>query len=152
MAEISLRPATFADLDFMRQVSARVFSIYGNYDQILLNWLLEPEVITVVAEQEARATGFAMLAIQAELELGAAHLLAIAVNPEEQRRGIGHALLRHMEAAARQQGLRRIMLHTAAGNVSARSFFRKAGFKIWGFKGDYYPRGQPAVLMVKRLE
>jgi ribosomal-protein-alanine N-acetyltransferase len=78
-------------------------------------------------------------------------ILAIAVLPEYQRMGIGSGLLNHIECLASQLGLRRLSLHTAKENNLAHQFFRKAGFKVIGTQEDYYPRGQPALIISKDI-
>jgi ribosomal protein S18 acetylase RimI-like enzyme len=78
-------------------------------------------------------------------------ILGIAVLPKYQRRGIGSALLNHIERIARQLGLSRFSLHTAKENKLAHLFFQKAGFKVIGTQEDYYPKGQPALIISKGI-
>lgn len=78
-------------------------------------------------------------------------LLAIAVIPEHQRQGIGMALLSFMEDLALRFRWGEIHLHTGKDNLPAQHLFEKAGYKIAGGEKRYYPEGQSAVRMVKRL-
>lgn len=78
-------------------------------------------------------------------------LLAIAVIPEHQRQGVGRALLNYMEDLALRFRLSAIHLHTGKGNLPAQYLFEKAGYKIAGAERSYYPKGQSAVKMVKRM-
>jgi putative acetyltransferase len=67
-------------------------------------------------------------------------------------RGVGAALLRHIEAEARGRGYRQLLLET--GNVAsfdaARRLYEKSGFEYCGPFGDY-GLDPFSVFMVKRL-
>ena len=151
MMKVFFRLATQDDRDFISQLSASVFSMFGNYDDILTNWFLQPGVLTIIVMEETDPLGFAMLGLarEGDFESYAGELLAMAVIPEYQRRGIGNALLTNIESLALQYGLSELHLHTARDNKAACSFFKKAGFKIIGFRQSYYPKGQPALMMTK---
>ena len=153
MTDLSFRFAAENDLVFIRQLSAKVFSVYGNYDEIVTAWFFLPGVITVIAVEKTDPLGFAVLGfeIPGKREMPRGELLAIAVVPEYQRAGIGAALLAHVQSLAFEHGLNEICLCTAEDNSAARSFFEKAGFKVIGSQGRYYPRGQSALAMCKRL-
>jgi len=81
-----------------------------------------------------------------------AAVMAIAVDPAEQGRGIGRSLMRAVEQRARARGVRRIELHTAQANLAAIDLFQKLGFRIEKRVERFYARGQNACLMVKGLE
>jgi [ribosomal protein S18]-alanine N-acetyltransferase len=153
METFDFRLANENDLDFISQLSARVFSKYGAYDEIVLGWLLELEVITVIIAAGADPLGFAMVTLEREkwFEPRRGHLLAIGVFPEHQRKRIGTALLEHMEEIARKYGVEEMLLWTAVDNQQALSFFQNAGFHIVGSEDRYYPRGQAALALSKKL-
>ena len=138
-----IRLATKEDCGFIRRLSGKVFSIFGDYKEIILQWFVNPDVITVIYVKNGPPVGFAML------YLLSGEILAIAVLPEYQRMGIGSALLNHIECLASKLGLRRLSLHTAKENNAAHRFFRRAGFKVIGTQENYYPKGQPALIISK---
>jgi ribosomal protein S18 acetylase RimI-like enzyme len=147
------RPAEEADLEFISNLSAHVFSRYGRYEKIVPAWFKEPAVITEVIAQKSDALGFAMLVLQRKVfSHREAHLLAIGISVEHQRRGVGTALLEHMEDIAREYNAVEMNLWTAVDNEPALAFFHKAGFEIERFENGYYPKGQAALSMSKRLE
>jgi len=153
MKEISFRIATKKDRDFIRQLSASVFSIFGHYDEILTGWFLHPGVTTVISSENGQPVAFAMLQ-PGEKETWNApigELLAIAVIPEHQGQGVGRALLNYMEDLALRFRLSEIHLHTGKENLPAQYLFEKAGYKIAGAEKSYYPKGQSALRMVKVL-
>jgi ribosomal protein S18 acetylase RimI-like enzyme len=148
------RPAEEADLEFISNLSAHVFSRYGRYEKIVPAWFKEPAVITEVITQKSTTLGFAMLVLEPRRVFGhrEAHLLAIGISVEHQRRGVGTALLEHMEKIALKYNAVEMNLWTAVDNEPALSFFHKAGFEIKRFENGYYPKGQAALSMTKRLE
>lgn len=64
-------------------------------------------------------------------------LLLFAVDPAWRQRGLGQALLRNFAEAARQRGIRRLILEMRKGNP-AESLYRRFGFEQIGERRDYY--------------
>src|SRR3954467_5629435 len=52
----------------------------------------------------------------------------LVVHPDERKRGIGEALLRHVIEQARAEGILRITLLTDMQNERAQALYRRAGF------------------------
>ena len=52
----------------------------------------------------------------------------LVVHPDERNRGIGEALLKHVVAQAKADGIRRITLLTDMQNERAQAMYRRAGF------------------------
>ncbi len=153
MGKISFRAATEEDREFVRQLSAGVFSVFGDYDEVMTRWFLQPRVSTVIGSMNGSSAGFAILQLaeKGKWHSSTGELLALAVIPEYHRQGIGGALLEYVEKMASQVGLNKIRLHTAVDNMAARNLFEKAGYRRVGSEKSYYPKGQSAVMMVKTL-
>lgn len=64
-------------------------------------------------------------------------LLLIAVVPGARRRGIGAALIEHMETTARARGISRIFLEMRRDNPAIH-LYRKFGFEPIGERRNYY--------------
>jgi ribosomal protein S18 acetylase RimI-like enzyme len=143
--DIAIRPATSADYGFIRALSKEVFSLYGDYEEIIPWWFMHPDVITVVSFEKMRPHSFAMLHVLS------GDILAIAVKPEYQGCGIGTGLLNHIERIASQLGMERLLLHTAIENEGAVMFFCGASFTVIGEEEAYYPKGQAALIMGKTI-
>ena len=78
------------------------------------------------------------------IDAPAATLWALFVDPVAEGRGVGRALLRHMDDWARGQGIRRLSLTTGKG-TRAQKFYEQAGYRS-GVSND----GE--VLMEKALQ
>lgn len=99
-----------------------------------------------VYRSEDVIVGVAALSVEG-VDMGQIHWVYIL--PEYQRRGIGTALVRHLEQRAMEKGLCRVKLHTLGIALWAITFYEKLGYGItgkidkpWGFD----------VVMEKRLE
>jgi ribosomal protein S18 acetylase RimI-like enzyme len=150
--KLTLRKAHPPDLPFIVELSEQVFSAYGPYDEIVTRWASLPHIITAIVEEKGQSRGFAMInPILGARDEAKAELLAIAVSPEYQRRGIGKKLLTHMEGLARDLGIEEMVIHTAAINKTAHRFFAKNGFIHRCSVDRYYPLGQKALEMSKTL-
>ena len=150
--KLTLRKADPRDLPFIVELSEQVFSAYGPYHEIITRWASFPHIITVVVQEKGKSRGFAMInpILNAQNETKG-ELLAIAVSPQYQRRGIGKRLLGYMEDLARTFGIEEMDIHTAVINEAAHRFFVKNGFIQRGSVDRYYPLGQKALEMSKTL-
>ena len=140
---IELVPATSTHREFITQLSAEVFTRFGDYDVTLPGLIGVSWILTVVAETEGRPVGFAMLS----LETDEADLVAIAVTPSMQRRGIARRLLEHVEEQVHSGP---ITLTVAEDNLPARRLFESAGFSVVADESGRYPGGQRSVRMYKK--
>ena len=75
----------------------------------------------------------------------------IAVHPEYRRRGIGGALLGLVEEEALRRGAARAFLEVRVGNAAALALYEKCGYKTLRRRKKYYPDGEDAFVMTKRL-
>lgn len=152
-AQIRSRPARPEDMAFINQLSEKVFHIYGPYENIVYSWLESETTVTIIALMDRKPVGFAMIGqLIHEPELPAAsELLAIAVEPEKQRLGIGEILLKKLEAEAADRHVKTLLLHTAEENLPAKKLFIRNGYQAIGVKRRFYPAGQDALLMCKEI-
>jgi ribosomal protein S18 acetylase RimI-like enzyme len=149
-----IRPASPADFSFIRRLAVRVFSYLGDYGRIIPDWLSHDGVLSFVAEESGRPMGFTMIGyyrLDGDAHGYAADLLAIAVSPEAQHRGLGRRLLDHAiataRAARRRLPVRELRLSVAEPNQRARRLFVSAGFLDVPGDHGYYEGGQRALHM-----
>jgi ribosomal-protein-alanine N-acetyltransferase len=151
---LQVRRANLSDIGFIAQLSGRAFRVYGPYRSLVPQWFETGSTITLIAVQQGRPVGFAMMGrLSDELQgENRCELLAIAVQSDAQRRGVGGMLLRKIEEEARRLGEPVLCLHTATVNFAAQELFKKHGFHPVLLKKRFYPSGQDAVMMVKTVQ
>ncbi len=145
--ECRIRHGALHDSDFVARVSRQVFSLYGEYDEILPACLDDSRVHTLISEQGGRAVGFCMLWVRGRV----GEVIAVAVAPPWQGRGIGGQLMHAMIDDAGKMGIRLLLLKTGVGNRRAQRLFRGMGFEATGGVEGYYAGGQAAIRMRKGI-
>ncbi len=155
---MKIRGANPGDFAAIQEMAAVVFADYGDYGRIIPDWLAHDGVLTSVGEEEERLVGFSMVGfyrIDPTTVLYAADLLAIAVAPDAQGRGVGRQLLKHTiakaEAARRRLPVRELRLSVAEPNLRALKLFRAAGFIELPGEHGRYDGGQRALHMARLL-
>lgn len=101
----------------------------------------------VVARHPRALLGFAIM----KYEEDEAHLLLLAVQPHQRRKGIGSALLGWLETTVGVAGIGTVRLETRARNLEARHFYRRHGFVEGGVQEGYYQGLEDALEMRKDL-
>ena len=84
----------------------------------------DPNTNVAVVRRKGVLVGFAIM----EYLDDDAYLVLLAVAKSSQRQGVGSALLRWLEAAARAAGSQRIRVDTRRENVAARCFYNEHGY------------------------
>ena len=150
-----MRAALPVDLDFVRELAGEVFTQFGDYRKLLPKWFATPGVMTFVSESEGERTGYLLLAFFREGRTLVGDVLAIAVAPAHQGRGIGRMLMQHAvtvsEQVSEQLPVRAMRLSVADSNERAQQLFRSFGFRE--IEGDFghYDGGQQALHMERPM-
>jgi len=79
-----------------------------------------------------------------------ATLMDICIHPKFQGRGLGHLLLQHVIASARDGGAERLFLEVRESGVAAKALYIRDGFKETGRRKGYYKTAagsEDAILM-----
>ncbi len=157
-----IRRAEVQDHPWIVATGAEAYADLGDYTRILPSWLEQPGVLAWIDEDaQGHGRGFAMLGFYTEEapRPGAkaqviADLLALAVLPLYQRKGIGSKLLEHVidvaERVAPSSHIRQLRLTVAENNVGAQRLYARAGFHVVEGAATY-DRGQRALRMVRPL-
>lgn len=146
-------PAGKSAAYFISNLSRTAFHIYGPYENILPGWLESGKTLTLLGIRGEMPVAFAMLGPPSEAWHfpRTCELLAIAVEPEFQRHGMGAFLMRNIEKKAKQRLVQTLVLHTGAKNLAGQAFFLKCGFIRSDIRQRFYPNGQDALLMIKEI-
>jgi len=157
-----IRRAEVQDHAWIIATGAEAYRDLGDYTRILPSWLEQPGVLAWIDEDaQNRGRGFAMLGFYTEdgqrpngHQQVIADLLALAVLPAFQRKGIGSRLLAHVidvaERVAPASRIAQLRLTVAEDNTGAQRLYARAGFHIIEGAATY-DRGQKALRMVRPL-
>jgi GNAT superfamily N-acetyltransferase len=106
----------------------------GRYWVERWTWEQADHVMTV-AERDGTLAGFSYLGPdEDEPETGL--LCAIHLDPAEQGRGVGRALMVHALTSMRSRGWRRAVLWVLRDNIHARRFYERGGWRPTGVSRD----------------
>lgn len=106
----------------------------------------------LVAVDENQTFGFAYCEPERMTE-GTYNLLAIAVSADQQRRGVGAALIRYVENDVRDRNGRLLLVETSTDSDQdgARALYLKHGFNEEARIRDFYGPGQTKVVFWKKV-
>lgn len=160
-----LRLATPSDHPIITGVAAEVYDDLGDYGSILPSWFSHPGVEAYVDadtlfHRPARVRFFLLLGYFEPLSESnkqlLVDLLAIAVVPECQRRGLGRKLLLEAITIATQaaQGFSQAEMRLTVSETKpvAQRLFSSEGFEVLDPHHGSYDRGQRAIRMSRRLQ
>ncbi len=148
--DLRLRRATILDLPALRSIEGSAFtsgwpptafehelSGNGRARYVLLERVSEPG-------GEPEALGFAGLWLMVD----EAHVVTVAVRPEERGRGYGRLLVHTLLAIAADAAMNEATLEVRVSNAPARALYREYGFHDVGLRKKYYADdGEDAVIM-----
>lgn len=127
-----MRAMTQADVDAVfaiEQMVQRFPWTRGNFSDALAS-----NYVCGVHEEGGEIRGYAVM-MQAADE---AELLNIGVATDQQRKGLGRAMLSEMLEYARGRNMRRVFLEVRPSNVAAIVLYHSAGFSDIGVRRGYY--------------
>jgi ribosomal protein S18 acetylase RimI-like enzyme len=134
---VNIRQMEIDDLGLVFHLGEKLFTadkvpnLYRTWDEFEIIELFHADAEKcLVAEHDDKVIGFA-LGTTIEKSRSAwkyGHLVWMGVEPECQRLGAGHLLFRHMREIMLDDGVRMLMVDTAADNLPGLRFFRKMGF------------------------
>ena len=75
-----------------------------------------------------------------------AHIVTLAIEPEERERGVGSMLMVSLVEAAKTRGAQNLTLEVRRSNEAAQHLYRKFGFEEVGLRREYY-RTEDALVM-----
>ena len=140
---IEIRPYTDGDRAFLAHVASRILpgemvsprdpaamdAFVGNLQSGML--LTEPAAEAFVATIAGEPSG--LVSVHPDTDYFTGHARAyvdlLVVARESEGRGVGRALMAHVEAWARGRGCREVVLDVFASNASAIGFYDRCGYR-----------------------
>ena len=80
-----------------------------------------------------------------------AHILNLAVQQAQRGQGIARALLERFLSTTVKRGITQTFLEVRAGNYAAQKLYFGLGFAPLSARRNYYPDGEDALILVKKL-
>ena len=106
---------------------------------------LKEENTIFLVEKQKDVLGFLI----AEDLVDSINILLIATKKENQKKGIGSALLKELEKIAKQKNIQKIWLEVKETNISAIKFYESQNFKLLTRRKKYYKTGEDAIIYEK---
>jgi len=139
-------PATWRDLNAVRQIENACFPLDGWPLLDIISVLTLPNILRLKAMQDGRTVGF--IACDQSRSEGVVWIATIGVLPEFQRQGIGATLI---EAAETRTTLPRMRLNVRPSNHTAIRLYRRLGYEQVSNWPHYYQNGEDAAIYEKLL-
>ena len=153
MTELKIRPAKVTDTEAIGRIASLTDLFPAEMlDDMIAGYLggVNPDLWFVADDGGVRGFGFCEPERMAD---GAWNLLAIGVAPDWQGRGVGAAMLRHLEAALKGAKARILIVETlGTGDFQrTRDFYVKNGFDEEARIRDFYEDAGDKVVFWKRV-
>ena len=129
---ISIRPMSLDDLPTVESIDKSAFGSLWHNSRDSLEYAFRQAAFATVADYDGGIVGYQ---ISTAMHMGG-HLARLATNPQNQRQGIGYAILRDLLVQFKQRGAQRITVNTQEENLASISLYQTAGFMR---TGETYP-------------
>jgi ribosomal-protein-alanine N-acetyltransferase len=137
----TIRPLTYSDLPQVISIERRVFPTPWSLAMFVLE-LSKPSEVCLAAVEGGRIAGYLICSRYAD----AWHLMNIAVEPAQRRRGLASALIERMVAVAGPDSS--YTLEVRPSNAPAIALYERYGFRSAGTRRRYYQdTGEDALIM-----
>ena len=154
MSDFTITPTTADHIPALEEVVAQTDLFPSDMLGAMLGPSLENERVgfALTCHVENRPVGFCF-AIPEEFAEGTWNMLALAVHPDVQGKGLGAALLRAAEQALIDKHQRVLLVDTSSSEAfaQARAFYRKNGYEQEARIRDFWAKGDDKVTYRKAL-
>lgn len=148
-ADISIRPATMADVDRLLEIEALCFDKerYGSGQsrRSFRSAVTAPTARLAIAQYRGQATGYSLLFFRRTGP--SARFYSLAVDPAFQDLGVGRVLFEDVIDCLASIGKPRLILEIREDNDRLHRRYAQRGFKEFSRVPEYYPDGAAAVRM-----
>lgn len=146
---IATRRAGPADLDAVDRIESTAFTADRFSRRNLARMLASRSADVTLAEFDGRPAGYALVLFRNGSRVG--RLYSIAVLPEFRGKGLADELMHAAFDCAITRGCDRMRLEVRAANAPAIRTYERAGFNLLKEMSGYYPDGETAFHMEKRI-
>ena len=143
---LSVEAAKRADVDAIHRIEEASFPAPWRREFFLSELTAEGR-FNLVAKRGGVVIGY----LFAMWILDEMHVNKIAVDASARRRGIADALMARCFEFARAKNIETISLEVRKSNVGAQEFYRHLEFESKYVRQRYYPDGEAAVVMMRRV-
>ncbi|OYT60874.1 MAG: ribosomal-protein-alanine N-acetyltransferase [Desulfurococcales archaeon ex4484_217_1] len=144
---LKIRPAREDDIDRIFEVETLSFKEPYPKGLLYIYLKLTPELFLVI-EKNGKVIGYTIGLLKPS-KLG--HIVSLAIDPKERRKGYGTLLLKKLLEKFKELGVCKVRLEVRVSNRPAINLYSKHGFKIAYIIKRFYLNGEDAYVMVKDL-
>lgn len=145
-----IRLATLKDFEAVYEIEQSCFLDPYPRNQLEYEFKQNPLNKILVAVADDKIVGF----IDFMITFNSSTIVQIAVKPEYRHQGIASSLLKEMEnifPKGIDDVVETVTLEVRKSNDAAIKLYEKNGYEFVVYKKNYYPDGEDAIYMVKRL-
>lgn len=145
-----IRLATLKDFEAVYEIEQSCFLDPYPRKQLEYEFKENPLNKILVAIVDDKIVGF----IDFMITFNSSTIVQIAVKPEYRKQGIASSLLKEMEnifPKGIDDVVETVTLEVRKSNEAAIKLYEKNGYEFVVYKKNYYPDGEDAIYMVKRL-
>lgn len=147
------RPYTSRDFAQLYAIEELCFEPADRFGRRYMQQLLKSSnTATWIAENDGQMAGFAIVQWRERKKRITAYIQTIEVSPESRGQGVGRELLARIGDSSRTASAALIWLHVDAANTAAIRLYEGHGYSCEGRQENFYPRGLPALIYLKRLD
>ena len=148
---VAHRPMRWWDLEEVLALEEALFADDPWTAGMFWSELAQPDtrhyVVAVPPAGEDDIVGYAGLAVLGD----ESYVQTVAVMRDRWGAGLGGVLVTHLLDAARQRGVRTVLLEVRADNDAARRLYDRAGFEVISVRRRYYQPGDVDALVMRLL-
>ena len=150
MPKTRVRTAISNDFPTLLEIDQASFPPAIAYDSTELSYFMQRDGSeTLVLETEGQIAGFLVLEMRRRKKT--ATMITLDIRTEHRRKGYATELVTASEEVLRQRLIQRYELQVDVENDAAIEFYKKHGFEMVCTLKNYYPNGNDAYFMTKRL-
>ncbi|MCL2403960.1 MAG: ribosomal protein S18-alanine N-acetyltransferase [Defluviitaleaceae bacterium] len=144
---ITIVPMTAAHIQAIHAIECHSFSDPWSCNDIL-DEINQPRTICIAALHDKYVAGYAIM----RHIVDEGHICNIAVHEDYRHKGIGSAMINSLITVATAREIVGITLEVRIGNRAAMALYHKYGFKVEGYRRDFYrDPTEDAVIMWKYI-